>query len=164
MKTTTTTSAGLAFSSLAIAAWLALSASAAHGLGLGRLNVRSSLGEPLRAEIDINSITPEESDSLRAALASPEAFRAAGVDMNPALQGVQVTLVRGTDGRPVLRMTGDRAVSEPFLDLILDLSWASGRLQRSYTLLIDPPIKPAPAPAPQTAPVISAAPAAAPVA
>ncbi|MBQ0958792.1 LysM peptidoglycan-binding domain-containing protein, partial [Ideonella sp. 4Y11] len=164
MKNTTTTSAGTALSSLAIAAWLALSAPAAEALGLGRLSVRSALGEPLRAEIDISSITPEEADTLKAVLASPESFRSAGVEMNPALQGVQVTLVRGADGRPVLRMAGDRAVSEPFLDVILDLSWASGRLQRSYTLLIDPPIKPAPAPAPQTAPVMSNAPAQAPVA
>ena len=56
---------------------------------------------------------------------------------------------------------GTRAVSEPFVDLILNLTWSGGRLQRSYTLLIDPPtMKAAPAPAaPTTAPVLSAPPA-----
>ena len=166
MKKSTTTSAGLALSSVALAAGLLLSAPAAHALGLGRLNVQSSLGEALRAEIDITSLSSEEADTLKAALASPEAFRAAGVDLNPALQGVQVALVRRPDGRSVLRLTGDRSVNEPFLDVILDLSWSAGRLQRSYTLLIDPPVKSAPPPsAATTAPVFSNAPApAAPIA
>jgi pilus assembly protein FimV len=31
----------------------------AWALGLGRLNVQSALGEPLRAEIDVTSITSE---------------------------------------------------------------------------------------------------------
>ncbi len=53
--------------------------------GLGRLTVQSALGEPLRAEIDITSITPEEASSLRVRVASPEAYRAAGVDYNAVL-------------------------------------------------------------------------------
>jgi pilus assembly protein FimV len=38
----------------------------------------------------------------------------------------------------VIRIAGTRAVSEPFVDLILNFTWSGGRLQRSYTLLIDP--------------------------
>ena len=56
-------------------------------LGLGRINVQSGLGEALRAEIEVTSITPEESASLRLRVASPEAYRAAGIEYNAALGG-----------------------------------------------------------------------------
>ena len=167
MKNTSYLSAGPILSSVALAALLAVHAPSAQALSLGRLTVQSALGEALRAEIDISSITPEEADTLRAALASADAYRAAGVDFNGALQGAQVALVKRPDGRQVLRVTGDRSVSEPFLDVILDLNWNAGRLQRSYTLLIDPPVRAAPAPAPvttTTAPVLSSAPPAPPAA
>ena len=133
----------------------------AQALGLGRLTVQSALGEPLRAEIDVTSLTPEEAGTLTLRVASPDAYRAAGVEYNPALPGTQVQLVRRADGRPYLRLTSDRAVVEPFVDVILEMNWSSGRLVREYTLLLDPPSVPrnvAGAPAPSVAPVISAAP------
>jgi pilus assembly protein FimV len=67
----------------------------------------------------------------------------------------------------VLHLSSDRAVQEPFVDVILEVSWSSGRLVREYTLLFDPPgtrtAPPAVAAAP-TGPVISPAPAPAPAA
>ena len=133
----------------------------ASALSLGRLTVQSTLGESLRAEIDISSMTPEEAATLRATLASPEAFRAAGVDFNAALAGAQATLVRRPDGRQVIRLAGERAVGEPFLDVVLDFSWSGGRLQRAYTLLIDPPARAA-APSQPQPPAVTTAPALAP--
>jgi len=147
------------------AAALWMSVPDANALGLGRLAVQSALGETLRADIDVTSITAEEASSLRVRIAPPEAYRAAGVDFNPALTNATVQLLRRPDGRPYLRLTSDRPVQEPFVDVILELTWASGRLVREYTLLIDPPTVRAPAPqaaAPSTAPVISAAPSPAP--
>jgi pilus assembly protein FimV len=137
----------------------------AQALGLGRLTVQSALGEPLRAEIDVTSLTPEEAGTLVLRVAPPEAYRAAGVDYNPVLPGTQVQLMKRPDGRSYLRVTSDRAVVEPFVDVILEMNWASGRLVREYTLLLDPPGTPrnvAAAPAPSVAPVISAASAPAP--
>lgn len=133
----------------------------ASALTLGRMTVQSSLGEALRAEIDITSMTPEEASSLRTAVAQQDAFRAAGVEYNAVLAGAQVSLKRRQDGRSYFLVQGERSVSEPFLDLILDFAWSGGRLQRSYTLLIDPPARQAlpPAPAIQpTAPALSPAP------
>lgn len=133
--------------------------SGASALSLGRLSVQSSLGEPLRAEVDITSITPDEAASLRASLASPDAFRAAGVDFNAALAGAKVSLGKKPDGRSVIRISGDRSMSEPFVDMVLDFAWNGGKLQRSYTLLIDPPARVSESPSPVlTSPALSAAP------
>ena len=111
----------------------------AMALALGRIVVQSALGEPLRAEIEVPEISAEEASSLRVALATPAAFRAAGMDFNQALGSAQLTLERRPDGRAFLRLTSARPVNEPFVDLMVEASWASGRIVRDYTLLIDPP-------------------------
>src|SRR5690348_6732491 len=117
---------------------LSLAAFAAHAAGLGRLTVLSPLGQPLLAEVEIVSLQPGEEDGLTARLASPEAFSAAGIEPSPALNGLRINLVR-RDNRPVLRLTTTQPVSEPFLDVLLELQWSSGRLVREYTFLLDPP-------------------------
>lgn len=124
-----------------------------HALGLGRLNVNSSLGESLKAEIDITSLAPEEASSLVVRIAPPEAYRAAGVEYNAVLQGAQATLSRRADGRAYLRVTSDRAVQEPFVDIILEMTWSSGKLVREFTLLFDPPSSRTAPPAQAVAPV-----------
>jgi pilus assembly protein FimV len=127
----------------AIAGAVALIASVltlpAHALSLGRISVLSALGEPLRAEIDVAQITPEEAASLKAGAATPEAFKAAGLEYTPVLASLEVTLQRRADGRSYLRLTSSRPVSEPFVDLVLQATWSAGRLTRDYTMLFDPP-------------------------
>jgi pilus assembly protein FimV len=154
--------AALRFALTGIAAACAcLWTSPTWALGLGRLTVQSALGETLKAEVDVTSITAEESATLRLRVAPPDAYRAAGVDYNAALSSAQVQAVRRPDGRTVLRITGDRAVTEPFVDVIIEATWATGRLVREYTLLLDPPgaRTAPPAAAPSVAPVITPAPA-----
>lgn len=142
---------------LAAASILAM-AGPSWALGLGRVTVQSALGEPLRAEVDVTSLTADEASSLALRIASPEAYRAAGVDYSDLLGTLQVSLASRPDGRPVIRLSSPRAVQEPFLDVILELTWAAGRLVREYTLLVDPPRTAAPA-APVVQPVVVAAPA-----
>ncbi|MBB4844086.1 pilus assembly protein FimV [Paucibacter oligotrophus] len=148
------------------AAALLLASTGAAALGLGRLTVQSALGETLKAEIDITSLTAEEAGSLKVRVAPPDAYRATGVEYNSVLAGTQVQVTR-RDGKSYLRVSSDRAVQEPFVDVILELTWASGRLVREYTLLFDPPAasRPAsPAPATIASPVFAQAPAPAPLA
>ena len=136
----------------------------AWALGLGRLSVQSALGEPLRAEVDVSAITPEEAASLKARVATPEAYRAAGVEFNAALGSATITMQRRPGGQPYLRIASERPVQEPFVDVILELNWSSGRLVREFTMLFDPPSNRAlaAAPPPQAPAAMSAAPAPAP--
>ena len=124
---------------LSVALTLGLAAPEARAVSLGRITVQSALGEPLRAEIDIPQITPDEVASLRTALASPEAFRAAGIERNPALADLRISLQQRPGGGYFLRLASDRAINEPFLDLIIEASAPTGRIVREYTLLFDPP-------------------------
>lgn len=123
---------------VAFAALLALAGTHAQALSLGRITVQSALGEPLRAEIDIPEITSEEAATLKAQVATPAAFKSAGMDYSPVLPSLRMVLQKRPDGRAYLRVSGDRPVQEPFVDLILDATWSKGRLVRDYTLLFDP--------------------------
>ncbi len=137
-----------AIAAAALVSTLMLNPGDAQALALGRVIVQSALGEPLRAEIDVPDINAAEESSLRVGLASAATYRAAGVDANPALNQLEVTLQRRPDGRAYLRLRGPNPVNEPFLDLIIEANWATGRLVRDYTLLFDPPNLRATAPAP----------------
>ena len=141
----------------------------ARALALGRITVQSALGEPLRAEIDIADINAEEAASLKAGTASAETFKAAGLEYTAAIVDLQVSLQRRADGRAFLRLSSSRPVNEPFVDLILEANWSSGRIVRDYTMLFDPPVLRrngnagsalAAAPIAPTAPALSSQPAA----
>lgn len=136
---------------------------ASWALSLGNISVSSALGEPLRAEIRLLDAQPAQIDGLRVSLASPDAFRATGLEYNPVLSGLRLEVVR-QEGRQVLRLSAERPVSDPFIDLLVVAEWPGGRIVRSYTVLIDPPNVRAAAPQLPgvAAPVPPAEPAAAP--
>ena len=149
----------LSLISAAVALALGAISTDAAALALGRLNVQSALGEPLRAEIEVTEITAAEADGLKVSIASTDAFNAAGVPYNPALADVRTSLQRRADGRYVVRLSSSRMLSEPFVDLLLEATWNSGRVVRDYTVLLDPPrsrTATAAAPIAPTAPQISA--------
>ncbi len=146
--------------------------------GLGRLTVLSGLGQPLRAEIEVVSLQRGEAESLSARIATTEAFRDAGVEYGAVVPRIRTVLERRPNDRYVIVLSTPQAVEEPFLDLLVELNWASGRLVRQYTFLLDPadyrgpqpiavaPSRPAmtearPAEAPRPPEVTAAAPAAA---
>ena len=132
----------------------------AQAVALGAITVRSALGEPLRADIEIPQISSEEAASFKANVASPQAFRAAGVDYTQALSGAKVTLQRRPNGQAFLRVVGQRPVNEPFLGIVVEANWAKGSIVRDYTMLVDPPGRVAPAPVAITPSQVSAPPAA----
>lgn len=131
----------------------------AQALALGAITVRSALGEPLRAEIEVPQISSEEASSFKANLASPQAFRAAGVEYTPALAGARLTLERRPNGQAYLRLLSERPINEPLLGIVIEANWATGRMVRDYTMLVDPPGRAAApaAPEPQIQPGIEPA-------
>jgi len=126
-------------SAIAVAAILGLWTNSAAALSLGRITVQSALGEPLKAEIDILDINADEAASLVTRVAAPETFRAAGLDYNAAMGNLQTSLQRRPNGQAFIKLSSERTINDPFVDMILETSWSSGRIVRDYTLLFDPP-------------------------
>ena len=61
-------------------------------LGLGDIRLSSALNEPLRAEIELLSATPEELKNLEVTLASEETFARYGLDRPLFLQKINFQL------------------------------------------------------------------------
>jgi len=107
--------------------------------GLGKLSVNSGLGEPLKAEIDLLSVTPDELSTLSAVIASEEAYALQGIPRLGVHGNIKVELAKNPDGSPVLRLRSQQPIDDPYLDMLIQVDWASGRLLREYTILLDPP-------------------------
>jgi pilus assembly protein FimV len=105
---------------------------------LGALRVLSYLGQPLRAEIDIGILRHGPQDDYTVRVAPADAYREAGVDLNPVLIGAQ-TSIEQQHGKPVFVLKTRNSVKEPFLVLLVELETKSGILTRKYTALLDPP-------------------------
>ncbi len=127
----------------------------ADAAGLGRLNVLSQLGQPFAAEIELVNVSKEELATLKASLAPPSAYQAANLTFNPSLNALRLSVERRPNGTPYIKATSFRPVAEPFLDLLIELTWQGGKIVREYSALLDPPGMESPAPA-VTAPVAEA--------
>lgn len=125
---------------LAVAAVTAFTSSYAHALGLGDIAVKSSLNQPLEAEISLLEVRDLSSAELKSRLASPEEFSKAGVDRQFFLTGLTFTPMISSSGKNVIRVTSKQPVKEPYLNFLVEVIWPSGRLLREYTLLLDPPL------------------------
>jgi pilus assembly protein FimV len=128
----------------------------AHAAGLGKLTVVSNLGQPLSAEIELLGVQKSELDTLSAKLASIDAFRRANVELSSSLNAIKFSIEKKSGGESVLKLKTLGPVNEPFFDFLVELNWASGRLVKEYTVLLDPPgFEPRPtlAPAAPLAPV-----------
>jgi pilus assembly protein FimV len=111
-----------------------------HALGLGDVHLNSPLNAPLDAEIELVNTTPEDLASLEAKLASKETFERYGLEWPPFMSTITVTRDRSASGGQVLRIRSSETVTEPFLTLLIEATWARGRLVREYTVLLDPPV------------------------
>ena len=143
-----------------IAAAIAVLPLASHAAGLGRITVLSVLGQPLKAELEVTA-NRDEAPSLVAKVAAPEAFHQAGIEYSSALATLRFSRdIKERGGRRYLEISSDRPLNEPFIDMLVELSWASGRLVREYTFLLDPPdLAPKAPPASIAAPEVRSEPA-----
>ncbi|HZW14215.1 MAG TPA: FimV/HubP family polar landmark protein [Noviherbaspirillum sp.] len=110
----------------------------AYAAGLGKLTVLSALGQPLRAEIELTSVSKDEAGALTAKIASAEAFQQANIDFSASMSALRFSIEQ-RNGRQFIRVTSSQPMNEPFVDLLLELSGPNGRLVREYTFLLDPP-------------------------
>ncbi|MDG9922864.1 MULTISPECIES: FimV/HubP family polar landmark protein [unclassified Pseudomonas] len=136
---------------LAIAAASALTSGTAHALGLGEIDLQSSLSQPLVAEIELLEVRDLAQTEVIPTLASPEEFNKAGVDRQYFLTDLKFTPIIKPNGKSVIRITSTKPVREPYVNFLVEVLWPNGRLLREYTLLLDPPMY-------SPSPVVTAAP------
>ncbi|MEQ1837493.1 MAG: FimV/HubP family polar landmark protein [Candidatus Nitrotoga sp.] len=112
----------------------------AGAVSMGAADIGSALGQPLRVKIAIKTASKVEANSLSARLATPDTYRVTGVDYPFHLPALSFQLEKNTiPEEMVLTITSVKPVSDPFVRLLVEVNWSSGKLLREYTLLLDPP-------------------------
>lgn len=140
---------------LGIAIGLLLSG-AAFAVGMGNINVTSALGEPLQAEIELVSVGKADKGNLSARLAAPDVFKGAGIDYPSSLPKLKFDVLTRSNGSYYIKLSTAQPVTDPFVNMLVELSWSSGRLLREYTFLLDPPgFQPETVKIPEIQPILS---------
>jgi len=111
---------------------------------LGQAKVLSFLSQPLDVEIPLVGLAPGQQEEVRVRLANQNTFDRLGISYTRLLASMQFEVVQD-NGEWIVRATTSRPVNEPFLDFPVLMAWPGGQLIRQYTLLLDPPGRPAPA-------------------
>jgi pilus assembly protein FimV len=114
--------------------------SAAFALGLGDIHLLSPLNAPLDAEIELTDVAADELNTVQVQLASRDTFARYGLEWPSYLTGIQLKTVRTPDGREMIKVRSSDPITEPFVTLLVQVTWSRGVVVREYTMLLDPPV------------------------
>lgn len=110
---------------------------AAWAAELGRLTVRSIVGEPLNAEITVDAVLAAEMNSLQAKIADSEEYRRAQLAPIPQPDALQVAIEHTVGGGYLVRVHSSEPIHQPLINLLVDLSWSGGNVLRRYSYLLE---------------------------
>ena len=105
----------------------------------GHGSVMSPAGAPLRLEIPLYELTSEDVAVLKVNVAQQQAWVAAGLTSPAPLETLSVSIEPGfSAGSRRLVVRSSQSVNRPVVDVLLDVSLATGRLtvQSSYLVLV----------------------------
>ncbi|WP_043532436.1 FimV/HubP family polar landmark protein [Litchfieldella xinjiangensis] len=123
--------------SLALLLSLASASPLSLALGLGEASVQSNLNTPLRATIPVTDAQDIEAGLLKVSLAAPSAFERAGLSRSRLAADIALDVEHDRQGVS-LTLRSERAIHDPYLDLLLSLEWPGGQQLHQVTLLLDP--------------------------
>lgn len=112
---------------------------------LGPVQMRSTMEQPLVAEIPLSGLSGSL-DSVHVALASEEAFSRAGLSREGLPVSLSFVVTRNAGGQPVIRVTSGSPVRDTYLDFLVEVSTGGNKVVREVTMLLDPPGTPISAP------------------
>src|SRR3990167_8876263 len=110
-----------------------------HGMGLGELELQSYLGNPLQADLRIVGPGQFEQDDIQVRIARPEVYERFGARFEAFHNQIDFTVQPSPGGTIRVLANSKASVQEPFLDIVVELSWPQGTTYRRYSLLVDPP-------------------------
>lgn len=111
----------------------------ANAIGLGDIVIDSSLNQPFNAEIELIGLGETPLNSVKVSVGSHEAFERVGLERSYVLDFLSFQVEKKIAGQAFIRVRSVERISEPYLELLIDLAWPKGQIYRVYTVLLDPP-------------------------
>jgi pilus assembly protein FimV len=108
-------------------------------MGMGNIKIDSSLNQPFNAEIPLIDVDNIPFDGIKVGIASQESFDRAGVKQSDILSLLRFRIKKNIKNEPVISIVSEARITDPYLELVIDLAWSKGQLYRLYTVLLDPP-------------------------
>ena len=112
-----------------------------NALQFGKIKLNSAQNSPLDAVISVNLSKQDNIDQLKASIAPKENYDAQGIERSEIHNNIQLTLTPTNGNQAVLALSSKIAVSDPFLDLLIQIESPEGKVFKEYTVLLDPPEK-----------------------
>ncbi|MGV6808822.1 MAG: FimV/HubP family polar landmark protein [bacterium] len=110
-----------------------------YAIGLGDIKPYSGLNQPLNANIELLSTQAQEVGQIKVRLAAADVFKRIGIERPDYLQSLRFS-AKMQNGKPIISVTSNQPVNEPFVNFLLEVSWPQGQLLKEYTILLDPPV------------------------
>ena len=109
----------------------------ALALQLGQISVNSTQDQPLNAEIELVVSSGDDLDSLKARIAGKDIYQAQSIERVPVHEDIKITVIKDKK-KSILKLSSEKPVLDPFLDLLIQIDSPKGRNFREYTVLLDP--------------------------
>ena len=119
----------------------AIAASDSWALGLGDLTLYSHLNEPISAQIELLDAGAIDESDVRISLASAAEFDRFGIAHSVYLTQIRFE-IETTERGKFVALSAAEPLREPYLELVVEARWPTGRLLKDYTVLIDLPPEP----------------------
>lgn len=110
-----------------------------HALTIGRLDVRSTLGEPFHAELIVSDLGGVDPKDIQASLASAADLNQLGVQSTAYLNALQVSQRVDSQGRVVVSVRSNKPLTDPFLDVVVKIKDGTNTRLQHLTALVDMP-------------------------
>ena len=112
----------------------------ALAVGLGKIELESSLNQQLEAKIALINADALDESEIIVVLASRADFERLRIDYYYQLTDLSFSVLRQSNGDHYIEVTSSKPIIEPFLNFLVQLNWPEGQIQREYTVLLDPPV------------------------
>jgi len=112
----------------------------AKALQLGKVIFKSNQNSPLDVSIKVNLSSEDKIDLLKPSIAPKENYDSQGIERTKIHNDIVLSLVSEKSNQASLRLTSKIPVTEPFLDLLIQIESPSGKILKEYTVLLDPPL------------------------
>ncbi|MBA4708692.1 pilus assembly protein FimV [Aquitalea aquatica] len=107
-------------------------------LGLGELKVKSKLGEPLVAELELFGTAVKQTDNVRVALAADSLQGAPNGEQLQLIASISHQISKSPAGKSMLLLRSSQPMTDPVLAFRLEVGAGNVHAQKHYNLLLDP--------------------------